>query len=358
MKFFFVCLVCFLISFVQISAYASMTCTHGLSHLWGGENPARVLAQKLEPTFKHIKIDRARIAEVVKSFELAGQKLEISEWNYPPYLQSDDPIQLTNFLLVMNSNNFSFFDPKSGRPFQSGRDSGSTLATKRLVEVWPQISNPDYLRNISVEYVRDKLFAADVPVSLVEARTRVLREAGDFIFTQGPGGTFKWIQSLQTREAGPIAVSIPTFLPTWRDPFYKRSQLFLGMLYGRFQKRADNPIDRNSLNQLTVFADYRLPQTLRAMNVLLVANDAEALIEKGAPIIPGSEIEIELRAASILAADFLVAELNRSGKWGRVSVLEVDYLLWSVGRALTKGLEMPGVLVRGAKEHQTISTDY
>lgn len=87
-------------------------------------------------------------------------------------------IPFLNPALVVNSNNFSFFDAATSRPYQSGKDLGATLVTKRLVEAWTEISNP-----------------------------------------------------------GPMAVAIPAVLPTWRDPFFKRSRLFIGMLYGRLKEQ-------------------------------------------------------------------------------------------------------------------------
>lgn len=326
------------------------------SQLWNGENPARALAVRLEPTFKHVTVLGTRVVEVVAALATAKQKVEIPAWDYPPYLQSADPVQVANFLLVMNANNFSFFTPGSGEPFRAGKESGATLATKRLAEAWKDLRDPQFLRQVDEAYIKS-LFQADELISMVEARTRVLREAGDFLLSVGPKGVLGWMEANNLKGAGPIAVSIPVFLPSWRDPFLKRTQLFVGMLFGRFQ-RSGNPIDPTSLGDLTVFADYRLPQTLRAMGILQLPPNLEAHIEAGKNVPPGSDLEIELRAASILAGDRLVEEMNRNGTWGKVSVLEVDYLLWSVGRSLQKGIEMPGVIQRKTREHRTVTTDY
>ncbi len=328
------------------------------SFVWDGNNPALVISRKLESSFSHVIIDRERIRDVILTMAKEHRKVEIPEWNYPPYLQSEDPVELANFLLVLNAINYSFFDPKSGVPFKHGSDYGATLATKRIVESWPLISNPSFLRNITNDFAREKLFYADTPISLLSARTAALREVGEFLYQQGPGGILGWIKSLGTTDAGAIAVALPLELPSWRDPMLKRAQLFLGMLFGRFQNRPDNPIDRKSLSQLVAFADYRLPQTLRAMEILKLSPADDRSIEHGELIAPGSDLEWELRAASILAADDMVDVMNELGAWGEVSILEVDYLLWSVGRAIGKGLEMPGIIVRKATEHHTVTTDY
>lgn len=333
-------------------------CEGLVQQIWNGQNPARLLARKLEPSFTIVQIDYSRIEEVVASLAESKITVEIPEWNYPPYLQDGDSYHLANFFLVLNSINYSFFDTVTGEPYRAGKDVGSSLMTSRLTLNWGILKGlPNSLSDVDEEFVQF-LFQADNDISMLEARTAALREAGHFLDERGEGGVLDWISSLKTRDAGAIAVSIPTVLPSWRDPFLKRAQLFVAMLYGRFQNRRDNPIDKDSLKNLTVFADYRLPQTLRAMGILKLRESDEKWIEAGHLVSPGSNLELELRAASILAGDRMVAAMNQNGFWGQVTVLESDYLLWSVGRALSKGIEMPGILIRPATEHRTVTTDY
>lgn len=49
--------------------------------------------------------------------------------------------------------------------------------------------------------------------------------------------------------------------------FYKRAQILVGDLYGALAEVKDFPLKFTNLEQLTMFADYRVPQTLRLVGI-------------------------------------------------------------------------------------------
>ena len=67
------------------------------------------------------------------------------------------------------------------------------------------------------------------------------------------------------------------------------------------------------LDQLTAFADYRLPQALRHLGIVEVVEDLGRKIDGGNEIAAGSPEEVELRAATVVAVDEMQRALTGAG---------------------------------------------
>jgi hypothetical protein len=142
--------------------------------------------------------------------------------------------------------------------------------------------------------------------------------------------------------------------------FLKRAQLFVAQVYGRFQGDAACPIDAATLPAITVFADYRVPQTLVACGIIKLTPDLLSRVQNREEIAAGSPEELEIRAATVQASDKLVQALNDGPFKGReLNALHIDYLLWKLPRDAVKGLAPQGLFVMPMPEHhRTITTDY
>jgi hypothetical protein len=82
-----------------------------------------------------------------------------------------------------------------------------------------------------------------------------------------------------------------------------------------------------------MFADYRVPQVLAHEKVLVYADALKQRLEHKEQIPFGDVDEIEIRAASILAVQLLVNELNEriasnGDERQRVTAAMVDVVLW------------------------------
>ncbi|MEI7974067.1 MAG: queuosine salvage family protein [Bdellovibrio sp.] len=323
-------------------------------------NPAYLLAERVSTKFQYVLIDRRRVREVVQILRNQKFPLQIPGWDHPPYLQTESAEEMARYLLLFNSINYSFIDRSSGEHWGLGKVKGSALAAKSLVDNWFELSSLRRLPHLPDSYVQNTLLKGDIAIPLVQQRTDALREVGHFLHRNAHAGVLGWMKSLGTNDAAEIAAKIPTTLATWQDPFLKRAQLFVGMLAGWYQGREDSPFAADSVDHLTIFADYRVPQTFRAMGILRVRKEAKANLQSGIWLEPGSTLEIELRAASILIGQMLVEEMNRvhDSPWGHVTPLHVDYMAWSIGRSLGKGEKIPDIIFYPAREHHTVTTQY
>ena len=82
--------------------------------------------------------------------------------------------------------------------------------------------------------------------------------------------------------------------------------------------------------ELTVFADYRVPQLFRApdVGILRLAPRLAAEIDGGAPIARDSDDEVMIRAATVWAAAILGDALRARDGAAGVTQAQLDYFLW------------------------------
>lgn len=64
--------------------------------------------------------------------------------------------------------------------------------------------------------------------------------------------------------------------------FYKRAQILVGDVWGAYGKHRgrDHPYGFYDIDQLTMFADYRIPQILRAKSVLIYSEELADKIDR------------------------------------------------------------------------------
>ena len=270
-------------------------------------------------------------SDKAQSFAHACEDAEITipTWDYEGfYPKADDFEEICLFYLVFNAINYCYFD-REGNKFSDNGLRGSSLMTTRLAQRWEEIRDPYFLSNLDENYVLSELLPAENPIFLVRERVAALQEVGKFL-NSNPDFTFDKYFRRFKKNAYYASQALPTFFPLWRDPFFKRSQLFVGMVYGRFQNWADLPISADSLQDLTVFADYRIPQTLSSVGIISYAPELAEDLKNGKFVDSGSRKELEIRAASVLAADLITENLKKIVD-DDINSLHTDYILWSAG---------------------------
>jgi hypothetical protein len=88
----------------------------------------------------------------------------------------------------------------------------------------------------------------------------------------------------------------------------------------------------DDLDALTAFADYKVPQVLRRLGVIVYDAELAGMIDRYEVIPAGSEREIEIRAATIWGCELLRRALHARGR--PLRAFEVDWALWLAGQSL------------------------
>lgn len=190
--------------------------------------------------------------------------------------------------------------------------------------------------------------AAELP--RMDWRLAGLRELGRaYLAHGGPDG----VLAMARGSAPELVRTLVTVCPSWEDtrrwrgrilPFRKRAQLCVSMIVGWSGGRGPGAL--TGLEQLTAFADYRLPQVLRGAGVMRVSDELAVRIERGEHLEAGSAEEIAIRAATLVAAERIRVHLQRRAP---VDALIVDHLLWRTAVARQEALP---------PFHRTPTTDY
>lgn len=190
------------------------------------------------------------------------------------------------------------------------------------------VDDAAWMAQLSIETARDLFAGTGTPLPLLEQRVNNIVEFATYLQKNYDGQALKFLEA-QGFSAPKIAEAVTCDLASFRDgAWYKGRWVWL---LKRAQILASDLAQLSSVypefviqdtEQLTAFADYRLPQLLRHYNVFTYSADFSRLVDHQRIVPAGSEAEIEVRAATIGACDLLAAELP-----GYTSA-QVDLGLW------------------------------
>ena len=288
------------------------------------------------PRLRHVRIDEARLAQVCAG--IGPDDLKLPAWDFPVFYRRDHDA-LAGQILLFNAINFCYWGDPVWEIELGGQWWGGSMAVlgsihRALNEGLP-ILDAAYLA---------RLTAADLAyilrgrggLHLMAERLAIWQEVGR-VLTAEFGGQFTAVISAAGGDALELARLLverfPLFDDVWgfegrRVPFYKRAQLAAAMLFEAFGGQGWGNLAR--ADQLTVFADYKLPQVLRRLGIL-VYDEALAAAVDGQRLIPaGSRWELEIRIATIWAAELMRRSLTP--RLPAVTALHLDYWLWYAGR--------------------------
>ena len=130
------------------------------------------------------------------------------------------------------------------------------------------------------------------------------------------------------------------------------SDLYLAFLDIKDAKKINEENDiinftKDTISQLTMFADYRVPQILRAKGILKYSKNLSELIDNKKELPHGSKEEIEIRAATIQTVEKIKKILKENNR--EVMSIEVDVYLWEEGEKIKDQV---------APHHRTLSIFY
>jgi len=129
--------------------------------------------------------------------------------------------------------------------------------------------------------------------------------------------------------------------------FYKRAQILVADLYAAFTIGKKKLLNIHNVGELTMFADYRVPQILHHEGVLHYSEKLERKISNSTILPHGSLYEIEIRAATIESVELIKDVLHSTGMI--TNSIYIDWLLWQKGEEMRDKMLPP---------HRTISIFY
>jgi hypothetical protein len=259
----------------------------------------------------------------------------------------DGTERTVNWLLLLDALNFCFWGEKDAGRWQISYQGeilngywAEAAALRRAVEEGKPLWDARYLSNIDAQELATifRSHAANEPgIPLFEERLYIAREVGQVLLARFEGQFSHLIERVGQSGVG-LALALAEHFPSFRDVatyhhrevrFLKRAQICVADLHGAFDGRSWGAF--SDLEQLTIFADYKLPQVLRHYGALVYAPGLAERVDRQELLDSGCAEEIEIRAATIWACELLRDELARQ-RGESVTAVEIDSLLWHKGQ--------------------------
>ncbi|GAX22777.1 hypothetical protein FisN_11Hh332 [Fistulifera solaris] len=263
------------------------------------------------------------------------------EWHYnPPRHWSVRNERIALYILALDAVNFCFWPCSDKYEYC---DLATNLTKAAEADHTQQEQTPDrlsseyalsatQLANMTLPKVEQILCANGKSIPLLEERCRLWTEVGTVLLQHFQGSAWNLIEQANGSAVQAVNLLVQYF-PGFRDyldacAFLKRAQICVGDWHAALQLNS-----WNNMEELTTFADYRLPQLLRDRNVLQYHPQLAARIDALQEIPAQCPAEWAIRAATVVVVDRLVQQLNEteSSQWTAVSV---DWYLWQLGEQL------------------------
>lgn len=293
---------------------------------------------------------------------LAEKRIEPPAWNYDYYYFDSTP-RTVNYLFLLDALNFCFWGKPRWRVEYKGKqlDGYWALAAslKRAAEQDARILDTDFLARITPQELADILRGTG-KIPLFTERWRNVRELGTVLKNLWEGEAARLVECAQ-HDAPRLAQMITENLSSFNDlavydnrevRFFKRAQIVVTDLWGAFGGKDWGEFE--NIDQLTAFADYKLPQILRAWGILRYAPWLARQVDAQIELAAGGVEEVEIRAATLWAVEFLREELAARGRalWS----VQVDWILWNASQGKFAGLVLSEV--QEMKPHHRVRTVY
>ncbi|KAG3052675.1 hypothetical protein PC121_g17175 [Phytophthora cactorum] len=233
------------------------------------------------------------------------------------------------YVFVLDALNFCFWPTQ----YMEYEHLARGLKTALLRD--PHVLDADNLAMVTNETVTS-WFHPFTPPQLDERRRKV-REVGEVLQKFFDGQALNLIKKANFSAVEAIRLVLAYF-PGFRDHalykgeqvhFYKRAQILVGDVWAAYGRRTSGIASFHDIGKLTMFADYRVPQVLRPEGVLVYSSKLAELVDNKAEIPAGSEMELEIRAATIQAVEQIHKQMINRGH--HLEVIELDWLLWQIG---------------------------
>ena len=285
---------------------------------------------------RHVKIHFDSIKRAADT--LAEKRVEPPAWNYEFHYHDGTP-RTVNYLFLLDALNFRFWGKPRWKIEYGGKPLDGywalAVALKRAAEENSRALDADFLAHISPQELAD-IFRGAGAIPLFTERWRNARELGAVLKNLWEGQAARLVECAQ-HDAPRLAQMVAENFSSFNDlavydnrgvRFFKRAQIVVTDLWGAFGGKDWGEFE--NIDTLTAFADYKLPQVLRAWGILRYAPSLARKVDAQVELAAGGADEVEIRAATLWAVEFLRKELAARGRdlWS----VQVDWILWGASQ--------------------------
>jgi hypothetical protein len=255
---------------------------------------------------KYVKINYDKLDEFINEINCKNLK----NWLlFNPYnlLELDIEI-IINFLLIFESIDYSFWGmPKWTIDTEEGLKDGSDALLYAMIKYLKETGNTDF-SNITF-YEFKELLKGNVDIPLIEERYKTIVNISRVVNEKMNGSFYNYIKDINIdKELFDIIINN---FDSFKDErqykgktiyFYKLAQLLTSDILHIREKFENISVDYSNL---TGCADYKIPQTLRALGIIEYNNELSKTVDQGIELEISSEFEVEIRASQMVVIDYI-----------------------------------------------------
>lgn len=264
-----------------------------------------------------VEIDYAAI----KQLELPKSELSLLP-SFLPESVREKPVEGIAFLVALNTINYQFWSLDSsdvGSPLSRYSFAGKegAMGMRAAFDIFWSATNAGadfHQKDVSTEDIVKHFGNMPDPEGRARNLSNVFRDGEVFKYAERLYRTMLSAKAVNADLAFEMSHNFPD---AYSDPFYKREQLALAMIAG-FMGECGIAVDTAGL---TMFADYQVPRSLRAMNILKFSDELARKIDSMVLIPEGPGEEYAICAAVILCGRYMAKHFE-------VSEAVLDNFLW------------------------------
>jgi len=301
----------------------------------------------------HIKISEeglsncaADISQLILSGDLDMKTMFVKTEIHP---QTADEVGIA-WVVFADTLNFSFWQPEDG-PQYLVTYKGTTYtgylamcaAINRALDSGSKLTTPEFYSRIKSEELGNLLVGDNgVQIPLLQDRVNCLHQVGTILVNKYGGKFSNLIQECDNSAMKLLDLVLENF-SCFRDTaefkgekvsLHKRAQILVADLWCLFEGLGVGSFE--DIEGLTMFADYRVPQSLQQYKVLIYDEEILTFLRKDEIMPYGHPYEVEIRGTSIHAVELLTRKikdiLKKNGNTSVVNSILVDQYLWGYRR--------------------------
>uniref|UniRef100_K3WIW1 Queuosine 5'-phosphate N-glycosylase/hydrolase n=1 Tax=Globisporangium ultimum (strain ATCC 200006 / CBS 805.95 / DAOM BR144) TaxID=431595 RepID=K3WIW1_GLOUD len=294
----------------------------------------------------HVRIDAAAVAKLAAKL---GDRLENDEQGFVTWdsgdfhyfgdVAEDGPLTC-QYVFVMDALNFCFW------PTENMEYEHLARGLKNALLKDTHALDAANLVRVDSETLTS-WFHPFTPPQL-EERKRKVQELGEVLLHFFDGQALNLIKHANGSAVEAIRL-ILAYFPGFRDHavyrgeqvhFYKRAQILVGDVWAAYGRRSSGLASFHDIAKLTMFV-------LRPEGVMMYSDELAQFVDSKTEITSGSEMELEIRAATIQAVELIHQQMEVRGH--KLKVIELDWFLWQIGEDNKDSLQ---------PHHRTLSIYY
>lgn len=260
---------------------------------------------------QYVKIDYKKLDQFISQIDTDNLK----NWLlFNPYNLLELGVEkIVNFLLFFEAIDYSFFgEPKWIIKTDEGYKDGSDALMYIMLKYIKENNNYDFDNLTFNEF--SSMLSGNIKIPLLKERYDTLNQISKVIKEKMGGNFYNYIKNVTT-DNELLSLIISNF-ESFKDEreyngktiyFYKLAQLLTSdILHIREELENINVTYSNLIG----CADYKIPQTLRALGIIKYDQRLSEIVDSRKEIPISSKYEVEIRASQIVVIDYIKSKLN------------------------------------------------